>query len=198
MMAIGKDRQQEVVGALQRLPGGGVFEWGFEGCVGICHCVVHIAQQKEHQTGSGGLGFTHLPCLPPVTLGNSLSAPNCFHIYKARWLVLSANERLKWLIGRTLVFLHSCPYTGPGGMGCLVVRSMGQRLGSLPALCPLPPGPPTARSFLPPASLFLPPPLLPRAPPPVLSSLPPSSFSSPLGLLPFLSFCPALGGEHKG
>ena len=51
IMAIGKDRQQEVVGALQRLLGGGVFEWGFEGCVGICHCVVHIAQQKEHQTG---------------------------------------------------------------------------------------------------------------------------------------------------
>ena len=155
---------------------------------------------KRAPDGSGGLGFTHLPCLPPVTLGNSLSAPNCFHIYKARWLVLSASERLKWLIGRTLVFLHSSPYTGPGGRGCLVVRSMGQRLGSLPSLCPLPSAsqPRHCPLFLPPASLFLPPPLLPRAPPPVLSSLPPSSFSSPLGLLPFLSFCPALGGEHKG
>ena len=157
------------------------------------YCTAERAPDRVRRPG------LHSFTMPPThDFGNSLSAPNCFHIYKARWLILSASERLKWLIGRTLVFLHSSPYKGPGVGGCLVVRSMGQRLGSLPSLCPLPPGPLTARSFLPPASLFLLPPLPPRAPPPVLSSLPPSSFSSLLGLLPFLSFCPALGGEHKG
>ena len=94
-----------------------------------------------------------------------------------------------------------CPAEAPGARS----RSPGQRLpGCRPA--PLegsPPGPGT-----PPHGTWRPEPLEPAASPfhphPVrsestgLASLPPSSFSSPLDLLPFLSVCPALGGEHKG
>lgn len=87
MVAIGKDSWR-LWGPCRDFLEEVFFEWGFEGCVGVCHCVVHTAQQKEHQTGSGGLGFTHLPCLPPVTLGNSLSRTVSTSIKQGGWLSL--------------------------------------------------------------------------------------------------------------
>lgn len=149
------------------------------------YCTAERAPDRVRRPG------LHSSTMPPThDFGNSLSAPNCFHIYKARWLILSASERLKGLIGRTLVFLHSSPYKGPGVGGCLVVRSMGQRLGSLPALCPLPPAPslPTPSSLPLPCSyslLFLLVPPLLSSPPCPHPPFPPfwaSSYSSPSAL----------------
>lgn len=146
------------------------------------------AAERAPDGESGGLGCTHRPLAPPMTLGKSPSSPNCFRISKAGWLVLSASAWAKVADGQGIRFPSLLPFQRSWRQG--LFGGVGEPWGSLslpahlrPASCPPLPSPPS----LPPASLFLLPPPLPHAPPPLL---PPAFHPTPSFILLFLPSWP--------
>ena len=144
------------------------------------------AAEEAPDGESGGLGCTHLPLAPPMTLGKSLSSPNCFHTSKAAWLVPSASAWAEVADWQGIHFPSRLPFQRSWRAG--LFGGVGEPWGSLslpallhPASCPPLPSPPS----LPPASLFLLPPPFPHAPPPLLP------FSLPLSI-PLLPPLPPL------